>query len=55
MIAFERGGLLFVPYCQFDAAMIQSIFSQNVVAVIFFLALHLNLILPKDMEDHTAE
>jgi len=31
---------------------VQSIFAQNVVAVIFVIALILNLVLPKDMENH---
>ena len=30
---------------------IQSIFSQNVVAIIFFMSFLLHLVLPKDMED----
>ena len=34
---------------------VQSIFGQNVVAIIFFVALLLNLVLPKNMEDKTQE
>ena len=35
-------------------AIIQSIFAQNAVAVIFVMALFLNLVLPKDMEEKTT-
>ena len=31
---------------------VQSIFAQNVIAVIFVIALILNLALPKDMDNH---
>lgn len=33
---------------------VQSIFAQNVVAVIFVMSFLLNLVLPADMEDHNA-
>ena len=35
--------------------MIQNVFGQNCVAVVFLVAIILNLVLPENMEAHTAE
>ena len=36
-------------------AIVQSVFSENVVAVVFVLSMLLNLVLPKDMEVKSIE
>ena len=44
------GGVLLVGIWKETPPLVESIFSQNVVAVVFVIAFLLNLVLPKNME-----
>ena len=54
ILTFSQNAMIIAGIWVSFPPVVQSIFSQNVVAVIIVMSFLLNLVLPADMEDHNA-